>query len=66
MKPRHTRDSKLISKKICKKEYCKKKAYAIISLKYLCEFHFRELSPLKERHFRHAPQIRANFEFVVE
>ena len=66
MNPRLTKDSKLISKKICKKEYCKNKAYAIISLKYLCEFHFREISPLKERHFRHSPQNRVNLEFAVE
>ena len=60
MNPKNTKDSKLISKKICKKEDCKKKAYAIILSKYLCEFHFREIKPQKESHFRYSPQIKAN------
>lgn len=66
MKPRNTKDSKLISKRNCGKKDCKEEAYAIIKSKFLCQFHFREISPLKERHFRHSPLIRANFEFVVE
>lgn len=66
MKPRNTKDSKLISKRNCGTKYCKEKAYAITRAKFLCKFHFREIKPLKERHFRYRPSVRNrdNFDFV--
>ena len=64
MKDRRDTDSKLIEKKICQSKYCKEKAYAITKSKFLCRFHFREINPMKEKHFRYSSKNRANFEYT--
>lgn len=47
------KDYKTINKKKCMVKGCDWEGYGIINQKFLCELHFREIKPKKERKFRY-------------
>ena len=42
-------DIEKISKRKCQFKRCSRKSYAMADCKYLCEIHYREIVPSKER-----------------
>jgi len=48
------KDSKYIESKKCQRKGCDWESYAMAKGKFLCEIHFREIIPQKERKFRYS------------
>ena len=44
---KNTVDSRKIDKQMCEEEGCKEIAYAIITARFLCDFHFHKIKPSK-------------------
>ncbi len=44
-----TTDISKINRRICEKKRCSNKSYGIAKAKFLCEMHYREIVPKKEK-----------------
>jgi|TARA_Y100000310_G_scaffold62935_1_gene58209 hypothetical protein len=46
-------DYLMIARKVCQEKDCREKCFGIIKCKFLCESHYKDLKPSKERRFRY-------------
>ena len=59
-------DMEKISYRYCEKKGCKNKSEALFHTKFLCEDHFKEKKPPKEKSYRNGRKVRLSIEYWKE